>query len=90
MPEVRILLRDTQTGDEGWHVYEMPDERAADFDDPEGFWWTDGNAGCDCERMRCLDLALNRARRDIPCGSSRVVIVEATVSGVSRPLWADD
>ena len=89
MPDVRILLRDIETGDEAWHIYTIESERASDPDDPEGFWWTDGNAACDCERMRCLALALNRERKEIPCGSQRVVIVQATVDGVVKP-WSDD
>jgi hypothetical protein len=89
MADVRIHLRDTETDDEAWHVYQMDDARVDDPDDPEGFWWTDGNAACDCERGRCLAVALGRPDPCIPCGDSRVVITEATVNGQSRLAWRD-
>lgn len=88
MADVRVLLRDTETGEEAWHEYAITQERADDPDDNEGFYWTDGNAGCDCERLRCLHAALGRPDPNIGCGSSRVIIVEATVDGVKRE-WKD-
>jgi hypothetical protein len=88
MSELRIVLRDTETGDEAAHIQSVDAERMADPDEPEKFYWKDGNAGCDCERARCLYAALGRPDPDIPCGDSRVVIVSATLDGV--PLdWGE-
>ena len=85
MAEVRIYLRDTETGEEAWHVYQMDDARVEDPDDPEGFWWTDGNAACDCERARCLGPPQSAAPMPhLACGDDRIVIIEATVNGHSR------
>jgi hypothetical protein len=86
MPLVRVRLRDVVTGDEAWHQYETAHDR--DPDDDEGFWWTDGNAACDCERARCLAAALGRPDPNVPCGSARIVILEATIDGAPRP-WHD-
>jgi hypothetical protein len=87
--EVRIHLRDTQTGDEAWYHFQTEASRAHDIDDPEGWYWTDGNGACDCERMRCLAAALGRPDPKIPCGDARVVIMDATVDGAPRKGWRD-
>lgn len=87
--EVRIHLRDTHTNAEAWYVYQMDGVRADDSDDPEGFWWTDGNAACDCERGRCLAVALGQPDPHLPCGDDRVVILDATVNGQPRLAWRD-
>jgi len=89
MADVRIHLRDTETGEEGWHVYQIDDARGDDPDDPEGFWWTDGNAACDCERARVLAAARGKSDPHVPCGDARVVILDATVNGVPRAGWRD-
>lgn len=88
MPLVKIRFRDTQTGDEATYAYETERTAADDVDDDEGFYWTDGNGACDCERLRCLHAALGRPDPNIDCGSSRVVIVEATIDGTPRD-WVD-
>lgn len=87
--DVRILLRDTATGEEAWHVETASAEQANDPDDNLGFYWTDGNGGCDCERSRCLHAALGRPDPNVPCGDSRIIIVEATVDGTSRQGWCE-
>jgi hypothetical protein len=89
MADVRIHLRDTETGKEAWHVYQMDDARVDDPDDPEGWWWTDGNAACDCERMRVLAAAFGKPDPNIACGDTRVVIEDAIVNGQPRESWCD-
>lgn len=84
MPVVRIRFRDTETGEEGVHTYDITQERADDVDDDEGFFWTDGNGGCDCERARLIAASHGRPDPNIGCGSWRVVIEEATVDGKPR------
>jgi hypothetical protein len=88
MVPVRVHLLDTQTGLEAWYEYQIAIDRAEDPDDNEGFWWTDGNAACDCERGRCLYSALGKPDPQVPCGDSRIRIIEATVDGKSRK-WCD-
>ena len=85
---VRIRLRDTATGDEAEHSYDTNLALADDPDDDEGFYWTDGNASCDCERGRVLNMALGRPDPNIPCGDSRVRIMEAWRGDVRVP-WQD-
>lgn len=86
---VQIHLLDTLTGDRAWHVFTMDRDRAEDPDDPEGWYWTDGSAACDCERMRVLSSVLGRSNPDIPCGDTRVKIVAALVDKKPRPSWLD-
>src|SRR4029453_5041341 len=89
MPELRILLRDLQTGEEGEHVEIVPTARMDDPDEPERWYWTDGNAACGWERLRCLHAAHGRPDPRIECGSSRVIIVRATFDG--RALdWGEE
>lgn len=88
MTQVRIQFRDRETGDEAEHVYETDRTPADDVDDDEGFYWTDGNGACDCERLRVLHAALGRPDPRIDCGSTRVAIVKATFGGIERP-WVD-
>lgn len=89
MAEVRIRFRDRETGEEAEHVYETSRSPDDDVDDEEGFYWTDGNGACDCERLRVLLAALGRPDPRVACGSSRVVIVAATFGGHPRLSWAD-
>lgn len=88
MPELRILLRDTETGAEAWHVETVSAEQAEDPDNNLGFYWTDGNGACDCERGRCLRAAIGAPDPHFPCGDTRVVIVEARIDGHLKP-WSD-
>lgn len=88
MPRVEIRFRDTETADEATHAYDTDRCQFDDVDDDEGFYWTDGNGACDCERMRVLSAALGRSDPNIACGSSRVTIVSATFDGVAMK-WAD-
>lgn len=85
MSELRILLRDTQTGKEAWH------SEQADPNNLDGlnFYWTEGNMACDCNRLLTLCRALGEPDQDIECGSSRVRIVEATLYGVLLMDWID-
>ena len=77
---VRVRLRDTKTGEEGVHEYDAENADGAEF------YWTDGNMACDCNRMQCLHEALGRPDPAVGCGSSRVVIVDASIDGV-RQEW---
>jgi len=89
MVTVRIHLFDTKTGLAAWHEYKMDSARADDPDDPEAFWWTNGNAGCDCERARILYAQLGKPDPNVACGNSRVCITDATVDGIRRESWCD-
>ena len=80
MRRVRVLLRDTQTGDEAWHEYDVEDRYA----DSQEFWWTDGNGACDCNRMGDLARALGREDPDLECGHDRIVIAQAEIDGVPQ------
>ena len=57
---LRVLLRDTETGDEGLYEYEVAPEHLESLD----FLWTEGNGGCDCNRAMFLDRALGRIERE--------------------------
>ena len=89
MVQVRIHLLDTTTGVDAWHIYEMEASRADDPDDPEGWFWTDGNASCDCERARCLYEAIGAPDPNLPCGDDRIMVIEAIVNGERRESWRD-
>ena len=86
---VRVLLRDTQTGDEAWEESDVE----VQYLDGQQFWWTEGNACCDCNRLTFLHRALGKEqdvtddRDPYPCGDGRVVIVRAEVDGVEQPSW---
>jgi len=77
-------LKDTTTGEEATHEYEITPERADDPDDCEGFYWTDGNGACDCNRVQFFKGALGDTGDGALCSNGRIVIVEATVDGVTR------
>lgn len=88
MAEVKVLLHDTATGDEGWDVHQVEPQ----YVETQEFWWTEGNAACDCNRLMFLHRALGKERpdkdgTDYPCGDSRVVIKAATIDGVPQD-WA--
>ena len=86
---VRIRFLDTITGDVGEYRYDTERLLADDPDDDEGFYWTDGNGACDCERMRILRAVTDGGSdQDAPCGDSRVRIIEAWRGNVRVP-WDD-
>lgn len=87
----RVLLHDKDTGREVWHESRRPFDE--DFPDESlrcaAFWWTDGNAACDCNRglflARDLGLPEDDPLGDLPCshhGEGRIVIKAATLNGL--------
>lgn len=87
MAKIRVTLRDTQTGDEGVYEYDNepdPDPAGEDPFHGDEYLWTDGNFGCDCNRLLFIARALGRPDRDVTCGDERVVIVDATIDGVKQ------
>ena len=84
MSEVRVLLRDTVTGEEAWYSYSVDDEYA----EGQEFYWSDGNGGCDCNRGSCLASVLGKADPNLPCGESRIALLRAEVNGIEQS-WAD-
>ena len=85
---VRIRFRDVLTGEEGEHSYQTDRLLADDPDDAEGFYWTDGNGACDCERGRVLAATHECADPNVPCGDSRIRIVGAWRGETPVP-WDD-
>lgn len=85
--EFRVLLRDLKTGQEAWYTSNVADEYA----DNQSFWWLDGNASCDCNRMIFLHDALGwDGPDDYPCGDERVAIIRVLRDGVEQAWAVDD
>ena len=83
--EVKVFLRDTQTGDEGWYTeeYNGPGEdallRAI-------FMWTDGNWSCDCNRCLFLWEWSEEPGHDLLCnvGKNRIEIISFVFNGEDK------
>ena len=89
MTELRVLIPDTETGDQAWHVEQVEDADAELMD----YLWNDGgNYSCDCNRKLFLWRALGREELmdhfpdGMPCGETRFVLKEAWLGGV-RQDW---
>lgn len=78
MRELRVLLKDTETGKQGWYSDQFPDDYPSDAVD---YMWTEGNNACDCNRGDYLAEALDEPRPNLPCAGSRIVVLEATLDG---------
>lgn len=48
-----------------------------DEDESERFWWTDGNAGCDCLRSDLFADAAGEPRPATPCGEVAYSVIRA-------------
>lgn len=73
----RIGWLDTKTGKIGVYLENAPG--AAHVDGPDDisiWWWTDGNGGCDCNRVGLL---LQVDGGETPCGDDRVAITRIDV-----------
>ena len=85
--KLRVVLRDTVTGDEAEYAQNVP--AGVDLDTLE-FVWFEGNDGCDCNRGSYLASALGKDDPRLPCGDSRVVIVSARLDdGDPLPGWSE-
>ena len=83
--DIRIEWRDTKTGQTG--VFEDPRLPVHwDEDDREWnlFWWSDGNAACDCNREASF-LGIDSAERE--CGDSRFIIEKFWVKPEGAADW---
>jgi hypothetical protein len=85
--KARIHWKDTLDGIKGIYMddagfYSMHE----DIDEPpypgwQLFWWTEGNAGCDCNR------AIFFRHLDSPCGNGRFVITKFEVQPEGEEGW---
>jgi hypothetical protein len=75
--KVKALLRDTQTGEEGWHEY---DHEGSGPDEEHSIWylWIDGNYSCDCNR---LDFIYGDDGEERVCSDGRVELVRLEIDG---------
>jgi hypothetical protein len=87
---IRIHWKEPATGREG--VYQDGDDCPSVSRDEDGywnlFWWTEGNAGCDCNRA-IFFLGLDSEDPDNYCGSDRFIILKAEVRDVGGDSWED-
>jgi hypothetical protein len=81
-----VTLRDTRTGFTGTYSDEYPD----DYPIPVlVYLWTDGNYGCDCNRINFL----YDDDRDLPCAhgaDATVQVVRAVIRETGRVLCVDE
>lgn len=80
MKVLRVLLRDMETGKEGWVTDTYPDDYP---DESIDFMWTDGNYACDCNRGDFLARALGEPEPEpaLSCAGSRIAVMDATLNG---------
>ena len=93
MSELRVLLRDTLTGREGWYAEDWSDA-PTEFGDPPTesarSCWLSGNNSCDCNRGSCLAQALGEPDPKGACGETRYAIVAATWDGQPLDDWTGE
>ena len=78
-----IFLRNNQTGE----VREIQEQGSWDEDgSPTEYMWTDGNYGCDCNRLLFWLRAKNEDEpdfEDLECGEGGFSIVSVVENGIS-------
>jgi hypothetical protein len=74
---IGVLLLETSSGFLNLHTYDVEDKYAVG----QEFWWTDGNAGCDCNRTLAL---FDFTEQDLiaECGYSRIQLLSIQIEGV--------
>lgn len=55
------------------------------YADGQVFWWTEGNASCDCNRKLFLDREYGLGIDDGQCGET-ITLVSLTVDGVRQQI----
>lgn len=61
--------------------------RKSDWQNSSGFWWTDGNYGCDCNRdLEFMHAADEQSQEDASCGDMKKYVVQIVLDDKSIPL----
>lgn len=58
-------------------------------DDTEKWWWTDGNAGCDCNRGDDFGRAGGDPPQEYPCGNEAYLVVRVILPDGTTVDWGE-
>lgn len=78
MGEVVAVLKNTATGEIREYVSQVEDQ----YLDGQQFWWTDGNASCDCNRSMFFAEVGGEKDPEAECGNERIELKALRINGV--------
>jgi hypothetical protein len=77
---IRVHIRETATGTVATYLDKTGIEEGEKHPNP--FWWSEGNASCDCNRELFFNRALGRPEIETACSSGRFLVrLENKVDG---------